>query len=76
MSNFIMYVNILILWLKRNHGWDGYFKWLHWLMLMDDTVILATTREGCIEKVKTLLDYCGEYEIIINKKRTKFMVWN
>ena len=68
---FIMYVNILILWLKRNHGWDGYLKWLRCLMLMDDTVILATTRERCIEKVKTLLDYCGEYGMIINEKKTK-----
>ena len=71
---FIMYVKILILWLKRNHGWDGYLKWLHCLMLMDDTVILASTRERCIEKVKTLLDYCGEYEMIIKEKKTKFMV--
>ena len=43
-------------------------------MLMDDTVILATTRERCKEKVKTLLDYCGEYGMIINEKKTKFMV--
>ena len=39
---------------------DGYLKWLHCLML--------------IEKVKTLLDYCGEYGMIINEKKTKFMV--
>ena len=43
-------------------------------MLMDDTIILATTRERCIKKVKTLLDYCGEYGMIINEKKTKFMV--
>ena len=70
---FVIYVNILIRWFKRNNGLDGYLKWLHCLMLMDDTVILATSRANCVRKLQTLLDYCKEYNMEINEKKTKNM---
>ena len=57
-------------------GNDGYLKWLHCLMLMDDTVILATSRDKCLNKLKVLLDYCIDYGIVINEKKTKFMAIN
>jgi hypothetical protein len=71
---FVMYVNILIRRLKRIHGLDKYLKWVHCLMLMDDTVIFASSREKCAKKVQTLLDYCQEYGMIINEKRQSLCV--
>ena len=41
---FTVYVNGLIRRYKENCEQNGFLKWLHVLMLMDDTVILATTR--------------------------------
>ena len=42
-------------------GRDGFLSWLHILVLMDDTVLLATTRDSMIRKVEILKDYCTEY---------------
>ena len=39
---FIIYVNNLIKLLKETCQPDGFLSWLHLLMLMDDTVLLAT----------------------------------
>ena len=43
---------------------------------MDDTVILATSREMCIKKLDAVLNYCENYGMEINVKKTKFMVVN
>ncbi len=43
---------------------------------MDDTVIMATSREGLIEKLKYLNIYCEEYGMVINETKTKLMVIN
>ena len=69
---FVTYVNILIRWFKRDNGLDGYLKWLHCLMLMDDTVILATSRANCVRKLQTLFDYCKEYNMEINGNKKPF----
>ena len=45
-------------------------------MLMDDTVILATSRESLEMKLGILKDYCDEYGMQINEKKTEFMVVN
>ena len=42
-------------------------------MLMDDTVIMATSRERLTEKLKYLEEYCDEYGMLINESKTKFM---
>ena len=42
--------------------------------LMDDTVILATSRNKCIEKAKILVQFCNNSGMIINENKTKFMV--
>ena len=41
---FILYVNDFIKLIKENCPHDGFLKWLHLLMLMDDTVLLSTSR--------------------------------
>ena len=73
---FTLYVNPLIRKLKEQCVFDDYLKWLHVLMLMDDTAILATTRKTCVEKVKILLDFCTVSGMKINESKTKFMVIN
>jgi len=45
-------------------------------MLMDDTVILATTKERLIEKLDILNDFCDSHGMIVNESKTKFMVIN
>ena len=55
---------------------DGFLRNLHILMLMDDTVILATSREACLKKLDAVLSYCREYGMELNIKKTKFFVVN
>ena len=43
---------------------------------MDDAVILATSREMCLRKLSVLCQYCQEFGMIINEKKTKFLVIN
>ena len=45
-------------------------------MLMDDTVLMATSRKKMIEKIKTMNDFCKRFGMIINMKKTKFMAIN
>jgi hypothetical protein len=73
---FILYVNKLVRMLKEQCGNDGYLGWLHALLLMDDTVILATNRAQCMKKLSILLDFCHSHGMKINVKKTKFMVIN
>ena len=72
---FTLFVNPLIRSLKATAP-DGFLQWLHTLMLMDDTIILATSRNACEEKFKKLLEYCEDYGMVINDKKTKLMVIN
>jgi hypothetical protein len=51
-------------------------QWLHCLMLMDDTIIFATSREKMIEKLKILDEYCKDNGMRINETKTKFMAIN
>ena len=45
-------------------------------MLMDDTVILATNRQMCEAKLKVVIQYCKEFGMIINTKKTKYFIIN
>ena len=51
-------------------------KWLHILMLMDDTILLATSKERLIEKLHILHEYCTSHGMSVNNSKTKFMVIN
>ena len=72
---FVLFVDVLIRRLKTCPD-DGWLKWLHVLMLMDDTVIFATSRERMAEKLAVLDDYCREYGMVVNESKTKFMAFN
>lgn len=72
----IIFVNDLIKIINEGSERDIFLQWLHILILMDDTVILSTTRHGMLRKLSLLTDYCSDYGMIINQSKTKFMVIN
>ena len=55
---------------------DGFLGALHAFLLMDDTVILATSRDMCIKKMNVVVDYCREYGMVLNESKTNFFVTN
>ena len=73
---FILYVDRMIKMVKTAFLDDGFLGSLHMLMLMDDTVLFATSREKLIEKFQKCQDFCAEYGMSINQKKTEFMVIN
>ena len=60
----------------KEFGEDGWLGLLHLLLLMDDTVLFSTTEEGIKWKFKKVLDYCKDYDMKINMKKTKLMCIN
>ena len=70
---FVLYVDRMI---KEYFEMDGYLGALHILMLMDDTVLLSTSKQGLISKFKICQKYCKAYGIPVNLLKTKFMVIN
>ena len=73
---FILYINDLIKLIKDTCEPDGFLSWLHLLALMDDTVLLSTSRENLVKKVRLLMQFCKKYGMVINEKKTKLMVIN
>ena len=41
---------------------------------MDDTILLSTTREGCLAKLTILQQFGEDSGMVINQSKTKFMV--
>ena len=62
--------------INESSGSDGYLGGLHTLLLMDDTILLATSRERLEKKFKVVQPFCTEYGMAINIKKTKFMITN
>lgn len=73
---FVIYVNAMIQMIKQGCPLDGFLSWLHVLVMMDDTVLLSTTREGMIKKIDILYDFCSSHGMVVNSSKTKFMVVN
>ena len=55
---------------------DGFLTKLHALVLMDDTVILSCSRDLYLQKMAKVLEFCNEYGMEINLKKTSFFVIN
>ena len=55
---FVLFVDEFIRLVKERTGTDGFLDWLHLLMLMDDTIIFATSREQLCEKLELLVKWC------------------
>jgi len=64
---FTLYINGLVHRMKSSCSNDSFLRWIHCLLLMDDTVILATTREMCIKKLTILQEFCLESGMMINR---------
>ena len=60
--------------IKQNCSVDGFLEWLHVLVLMDDTILLATIRYNMIRKIETLNQFCNSHGMRVNVKKTKFFV--
>lgn len=73
---FIIYIDQLVRMMKRAVETDGFLGSLHVMLLMDDAVVLATSREMCLRKFKVVCEFCNESGMLINKKKTKFFVIN
>ena len=52
---------------------DMYECWFHGVMLMDDTVIFATSRERLCEKLNVLAQWCNKSGMVLNEDKTQFM---
>ena len=72
---FVIYLNVLAVMLKLL-GDDSFLLDVHALMLMDDTVILASTRKKIIEKFTVLMEFCVKYGMKVNELKTNLMVIN
>ena len=73
---FVFYVNEMIRLIKQGCPLDGFLSWLHILVMMDDTVLLATSKQGMKNKIKLMYDFCTSHDMIVNNTKTKFMVVN
>ena len=62
--------------IKNAIATDNFLGTLHTLLLMDDTVVLATSREMCEAKLKVVIQYCQEFGMDLNIKKTKYFVIN
>ena len=60
---FTTYVDKMVKMIKESVQSDGFLGHLHVLLLMDDTVIMATSREKCLKKLEAVLNYCEEFGI-------------
>ena len=71
---FVLYVNVMVKMLKQGSPVDGFLSWLHVLVMMDDTILLSTSRESMQNKIKIMYDFCNSHGMTINNNKTKFMV--
>ena len=63
---FILFVDEFIRLVKSSVDIDGFLEWLHLLMLMDDTVIFATSRERLCEKLNVLAQSCNKSGMVLS----------
>ena len=73
---FVLFLNDMVKLYKERCANDGFLGWLHVLVLMDDTVIMATSRRKMIEKLRLLKEFCAANNMKINLSKTKFMTIN
>ena len=69
---FIIFVNGMINLMKSNYGSDGFLQCLHLLVLMDDTVLLSTTRHGMENKLTLMNQFCVNNGMLVNNIKPKF----
>ena len=60
----------------RTHGLDGFLQDSHTLLLMDDTVLLATSRDAMMNKLRLLHQSATEIDMVIHPNKSEFIVIN
>ena len=65
---FVIYLNVLAVMIRQLEN-DSFLNDIHALMLMDDTVLLATTRDRIIEKFTVLMSFCKKYGMLSDPVR-------
>ncbi len=73
---FIIYINELVKMIRERCMPEIFLDWLHVLVLMDDTVLLSTSRANLLRKVEVLDQFCRDYGMTVNNDKTKFFVIN
>jgi hypothetical protein len=72
-SLFTFYVDIINNSLVQKCRPDGFLKDLHSMMLMDDTAILATSREALIDKMTIVLQCSNEIKMKLHPTKCKYI---
>ena len=73
---FILYIDKMVKMVKGVVGTDGFLGNLHMLLLVDDAVVVATSREMCIKKFRVICNFCTHSGMVINENKTKCFVIN
>lgn len=73
---FVIFMNELVKVMKEKCEPERFLDWLHILVLMDDTVLLSTSRQNMMKKVEILNSFCHDYGMVVNNSKTKFFVIN
>lgn len=73
---FVIFVNELIKLIKNVCQPEPFLGWVHILMLMDDAVLLSSTREAITRQLAVLVDFCKEHGMKVNCAKTKCFVVN
>ena len=72
---FIIYLNVMVMMIKVL-GNDSFLVDQHLMVLMDDTVLLGTTRKMIKMKFAKLIEFCEKYGMKVNELKTKLLVIN
>ena len=72
---FTFFINPLVRSLKQL-GADNFLNDLHALLMMDDSVIMATSKEKFLQKIEVLMQFCEDQGMVVNELKTQFMVIN
>ena len=72
---FTLFVDELVRFMKLSPP-DGVLGWLHLLVLMDDTVIVASSHEKLCQKLDVLAKWCNQSGMVINEEKTQYMSFN
>ena len=72
---FIIYLNVMVIMIKTL-GDDSFLRDLHLMVLMDDTVLVASTKEMVIKKFEIMMEFCSQYGMEVNEIKTNLMVIN
>ena len=72
---FIIYLNVMVVMIKLLAN-DAFLGDQHLMVLMDDTVLLGSTRDMIKKKFEILMEFCVKYGMKVNEIKTKMMVIN